>query len=1082
MQRNLSTIVTRGMLLALLLMTSVLAVAQTSANTSKSSVRLQEAANASNAVTTARVSEPLDYVTSWLGNSLPGNTEGSGSIMRHVPYGIADMYVAPDGTVYTNTTWDEGFRPISIFKNGRMISPLLGNLGGGAITHYQNYLIAGNGGGGLQVLNDKTLLNENVTFNAGTGGANLSAEQGIWSLAVSQDKLYIPEWDNNLVEIYDISPLKSSPPGSPNFLLAIPVMNPVRVAADSKGGVWVSHKNPTVFTNAIGQQYDSNEGWGLDTIDHYDGTGNHLGTFTLPAEKDGSSAEVAVMSINGNNLMVADNGTDLNVKIFDISTGTPKLSGTFGTPGGIYSGSTPGVVAPGQLQGMIGVGSDSIGNYYVAQTGAGLSLGNGEANHGSLLQSYNSSTGKLNWQLYGLDSVGLATLDPVTGTDAYDAYHHFKMDFTKGPGQESTYFSDTFDRFKYPDDIRITANQSGNGGLGRAEIHYIDGNKFLGVSPQSGGYYALYRFTDTDPEIPVFSVLFDMGSWQGNQDLVVEPPIADNDTEFIWRDTTGTGSVANGTFEEPSGVAPMLKEHRDGGNYFLDSNGDMWQINYAINQPPYEQSLHIRRYKLQGLDSNGVPKYDYDLTDGHVIIYNVPTDFPDFTQVGNMAFFPSMSKGGTLFVQGLNAGGAPMIERYDGWDLGARKASFTTYVPFQRDASPDNICPQPNTWNPITFTVAGNFFFEGYQCPHYNTVYRADSGAYVGQLIPQDNVGGPVESGDGDIPSPNFAWQNPTTNEVDVFQEEDFQSKTLMYRWTPPSTLPAPPAPQPALSKPVIASADDEVLNGLTWSPSGDPHVVSYQLSWSTASGGPYTPILSGLKPSDAPFNYTFEQNGTWYFVVQAQDETGQFSPYSAELAASTIPYGKTYEAEAGVLAGPGGTAGGGMGSCPTGIYTSNQDSAGARVGCMQPGSTITLNVTPQGGAGTYDTRLYYGGFDSGACSNGDEWQTQIIVNGGAPVESPCMPNNGDSSVPAYVVVPLPLKAGSNTLVIGNPNNWSFDIDRIVIPAAAEGASTTKRALHDGGGRTNSTPMSTSSSPISLNGNVNDDVNAQSRR
>lgn len=1055
MQKSLSTIVAGGTVLTLLLMTSMFAKAQAQAN-SRNPVDAVTQTDQTDA--TARVSTPLDYVTSWIGNSLPGNSEGPGMTMRHAPIGIADMYVAPNGTVYTNTGWDEGGRAVSIFQDGKLISAQSGNAGGNAIALYQNYLIAGqssnsgcnssnaspNDGCGLAVLNANTLQNIGVSFNSGASGANLYATYNIFGVAVSQDKLYISEWDNNLVEIYDLTPLKAATPGNPNFLVAVPVQNPVRIAVDSSGGFWVTHRDPNEDLNAIGEIYDLNEMWGTDAIDHYDSSGNHLSTLILPAEQDGSSAEVAAISIvGGTTMLVADNGTDSNIKIYTNITTTPTLSGTFGTTGGYYSSSVPGVREPKLLRQMIGVSADANGNYYIAQNGAGLSLDGGEQAHGNVLQSYNSSTGALNWELDGLEFVSLATIDPQTGTDVYDPYHHYKMDFSKGPGQEATYYSDTYDRFKYPDDIRVTTNQSGNGSVARGEIHYINGNKFLGVTPQSGGWYALYRYTDPTQEVPVFSVLWDYGSWYGSQDLVVEPPMADNDTEFIWRDTTGNGSVANGTFEEPSGVAPLLQEHRDGQDFFLDTNGDMWQINYAINQPPYEQSIHMRRYKLQGLDSNGVPEYDYDTADGHLIIYNVPTDFPDFTQIGNMAFYPSMSKGGTLFVQGQNAGGVPMIERYDGWDTGSRTASFTTYLPWQQNAG----CPGPNQWDPTSFTVGGNFFFVDFWCPHYNLVYRADTGAYVGRLIPQDNVGGPSAAGDSDIPDPNMAYLNPATNEIDLFQEEDYQAKTLMYRWTPPSTLPAPPAPQAAPGQPSIASADDEVLNGLTWTASSSPNVVSYQLSWSTTSGGPYTPIQGGMAPPNPPLNYTFEQNGTWYFVVQAQDETGQFSPYSPELAASTIPYGKTYEAEQGLLLGPGGTPGGGAASCPTGIYTSTSNSAGARVGCMQGGSTITLTVTPQGGAGTYHVRFYYDNGDSSACQGGtDIWQTEIVVNGGTPIETPCLPptGGGNWSIPGFVYVDLPLNAGSNTIVIGNPesgnpesgNSNTTDVDRIVVPAA----------------------------------------------
>lgn len=1062
--------------IVLLLMTSVFAVAQEPAQSLSTLGRRPGPVPFDTTPNTARVSTPLEYVTSWVGNSLPGNSAGPGMQLRHVQINVSDIYVTPDGKVYTNAGWDEGGRALSIFKNGKLISPMSGNGGGNALVPYGKYIIAGQStdepginnqyeitpnncdmqnnyppnqtagnGCGLVLLNSANFQNTGVVFS---GGANLYATGRIFGLAVYQNTLYISEWDNNQIEVYDLTPLQLTPPANPTFVKAFPVQNPVRIATDSLGNLWVTHRDPTEDVNAILEPYDLNEMWGTNTIDRYDPNGNHLGTLTLPTEADGSSAEVAAINITGNTMLVADNGSDLNVKIYSDITTTPTLTGTFGTTGGIYSaanGHIPGMRGSGLLRGMTGIGVDAVGNYYIAQTGAGLSLEGGEPFHGTDLQSYNSTTGVMNWDLYGLMFISLATIDPQTGTDAYDVYHHYKMDFTQPAGHESTWVSDTYDRFTAPDDIRITTNNGGNGSPARGEIHYINGKKFFCASPQTGGWFACYRFTDANQEIPIMSFVFDYGSWYGSQEMVVEPTIANNNgSEFIWRDTSGTGSVANGTFEVPNNVAPMLQEHRDGGNFFLDTNGDVWQVNYAINQPPYEKSIHIRRYKLQGVDTNGVPEYDYDLTDGHVIIYNVPADFPDFAQVNNMAFYPAMSTGGTLFVHGLNSGGTPMVERYDGWDSGNRKAAFTTYIPWQSGAG----CG-PNQWTPVTFTTAGNFFFEDFWCPHYNLVYRADTGAFVGRLIPGSSTGGPIGASNTDIPSPNMAYQNPTTKEIDLFQENDFQANTLMFRWTPPSTLPNPPPPPPAPSAPTITSADDEVLNGLTWTTSNDqndPHVISYQLSWSTTSGGPYTALQGGMAPPNPPLDYMFEQNGTWYFVVQAQDENGQFSAYSPELAASTVPYGTTYEAEQGLLLGPGGVPSGGMGNCPTGIYTSTQNSAGERVGCMQPGSTITLTVTVAT-AGTYDVRLYYDNGDSNACTTGDTYTMGFVVNGGAIQYSGCQPYTGDWGIPGYVVVPLTLNAGANTLVIGNPVSGGADVDRIVIPGLPNGASQPNKPI-----------------------------------
>lgn len=67
---------------------------------------------------------PLDYTTSWAGNTFSGGNFGPNMIMKHVQNDIESIYVTPDGLVYTNTGWDEGGRSLTTFKNGQIVNPL----------------------------------------------------------------------------------------------------------------------------------------------------------------------------------------------------------------------------------------------------------------------------------------------------------------------------------------------------------------------------------------------------------------------------------------------------------------------------------------------------------------------------------------------------------------------------------------------------------------------------------------------------------------------------------------------------------------------------------------------------------------------------------------------------------------------------------------------------------------------------------------------------------------------------------------------------------------------------------------------
>ena len=80
----------------------------------------------------------ISYKTSWI-----GNTFGGGS--KWVPIQIAAMYVGNEGTVYTNSVWDEAGREAGIYKDSDAIGKASnlqgwGRTGGEAVTANSKYL------------------------------------------------------------------------------------------------------------------------------------------------------------------------------------------------------------------------------------------------------------------------------------------------------------------------------------------------------------------------------------------------------------------------------------------------------------------------------------------------------------------------------------------------------------------------------------------------------------------------------------------------------------------------------------------------------------------------------------------------------------------------------------------------------------------------------------------------------------------------------------------------------------------------------------------------------------------------------
>lgn len=943
----------------------------------------------------------FDYTTSWIGNSFGGNDPNPPTqTLYHVPIDMNAIYVSRDGRVFTNTGWDEGGRPVSIFKDGRLVSPLNSlsnspnyrNGGGGAIAVDDKYIYAAqstgprpsgdpnplDGGQGVFIFNKDDLTNTDLLFS---GSSTLYQEMTIYGMALHKGRLYVTENDQNLVEVFDTT--------TRALVSSFSINNPVRIAVDCDGGMWISHQDPTPLpATPAGNVFDINGQMGLATVDHYDSSGKWINSITLP---DGGQVSALWIDQWGA-LLVGDTGPDQNIKIYANILNKPFLFSTFGEKGGDYAGPVRGRVGPKRFRGITGIGTDGWGNIYVSESGFGLDKGVG---HGVVLQSY-SFWGGLNWSVEGLEFVSMGSADPRSETDVYDAYHHFKMDYDERPGYEAKYVADTYDRFRYPQDVRVTNIMS----TGR--IVYIHDKKFLVVGNQGGVLMEMYRFEEGS-EIAIPCVAFDYGSFQnGNyQDFAVEPI----DGEFIWRDLNGDGQMTLDEFIEPPNNA-----HRDGGFFSVDSNGDVWQVNYQAENPPYESSIHLRRFAFQGFDSFGAPIYDFD----HLKIYDALVDLPDVDRIANAVFEPHLTEGGTLFVAGgsTSQGSFNKVVRYDNWDKGNRKARFVANIPFDPDPN--------NPWSPNSFTIAGDFFFVDFWQPHYNLVFSAKTGVYVGRFVPGKNVGGAPNAGNTD------EWQANAANrrhngEYLLFQEEDYQGKILMYRWTPPSQLPTPPVPQAPSG--FSGTPDDESVS-LSWT--ATPDSLIYNVLRSTTPGGPYTLVNSGVYQTTV--SATGLNNGqTYYYVVSAEADTGLSSVNSAEFSIIPVAAGATYEAENANFTPPAFV----VGQCPL-------CSGDARVGAVVQGVSITFSNVTVPTTGTYPVRIYeVNGNQPGDWGLPLEPTIDITVNGGSTITSQPLPFTGDWNTPGYIVVNLNLNAGTNSIVLSVPvaaPTGDPDIDRIVVP------------------------------------------------
>ena len=140
----------------------------------------------------------------------------------------------------------------------------------------------------------------------------------------------------------------------------------------------------------------------------------------------------------------------------------------------------------------------------------------------------------------------------------------------------------------------------------------------------------------------------------------------------------------------------------------------------------------------------------------------------------------------------------------------------------------------------------------------------------------------------------------------------------------------------------------------------------------------------------------------------------GAATSYTATFKAGTSTGGKSYEAEAGTLAG--GAA----------VRTCTPCSGGQKVGNVGMGGSVTFSNVTEASAGTYQLVISYCNGDASGSRN-----AVVTVNGTAKTVN--FPNTGGFTTPGTITISVTLKAGSNTISFGNASAWAPDLDKIKV-------------------------------------------------
>lgn len=187
------------------------------------------------------------YKTSWIGNTI-----GSGNL--RVQNNIEAMYVSPDGTVYTNSHWDEAGMEAAIYKDGKVIGAIgdthgWSRGGGIAVTANSKYIYIAMTQGSKGKTNEDyppegttwhcvrryDLSGKPAPFLKGRGWDKsmliASTKSEVTGLATVGNELYVSDFATNQIRVYDTDTMKE--------LRSFTVANPGAITIDPQKNLWI---------------------------------------------------------------------------------------------------------------------------------------------------------------------------------------------------------------------------------------------------------------------------------------------------------------------------------------------------------------------------------------------------------------------------------------------------------------------------------------------------------------------------------------------------------------------------------------------------------------------------------------------------------------------------------------------------------------------------------------------------------------------------------------------------------------------------------------------------------------------------
>jgi hypothetical protein len=522
----------------------------------------------------------VSYTTTWVANSYATAPTYVGNAMR-------SMWVAPEGVIYTSSDWDESQGGINFYQNGQKLGTMGGHgeTMGGAMSGDATDLFAALqfntslGGSGYIGRYNRSTGTRALTWSASTDTTERLADV-ITGIADTGTLVYVSDHPDNLVRCYTTAGVWQS-----DWSLT----DPGAVALDGSGNIWVAQKN---------------EG----TIQEFSPSGSMLNTINM-----GSSSRPSALYFDraNNQLMVGDQGPNMNIQIYGNLSSAPALVSSFGVQGGYLDTTTgnKGQTGSQRFTRVVGIGKDSTGNLYVLNNpwGGTWDLGrNGKTD----LHAYSSSF-VLQYTLQGLNFEGNAAFDP--GTDG--AYLYSGQDVYTGSGGAG-YVGNSVDSLDYPTDPRVDVTNNSRG-FDFGIMTSVNGHRILASTGQNPDIFLFSYFpTNQYTSIP-------FGTLPGQ--------------------TTPAGYT---------NYFNTLARVRNG--FCLDTNGDIWV--------GLDKTNEITHYPLTGFDANGVP------------LYGTPTTVPTPSTIAPLAGIEYIPSTDTMILMTANGTDwtslGSRVEVYHGWQAG----------------------------------------------------------------------------------------------------------------------------------------------------------------------------------------------------------------------------------------------------------------------------------------------------------------------------------------------------------------------------------------------------------------------------